>query len=768
MRKKGLIFTLSASLILGVSALGLASCGGGNEPSVDSSKKIAISGADNGYIGDTIQLVANVFGLDETGVTWSSSNESVATVDENGLVTLVGVGSAGIKATSTSDTSVSSSQVQIYCYEKGTETKALSIVSMPTTTKYKTGATLSFDGLKVSGFTYYDGIKDANSEVEFELSDLTFSTAEGTSLTSNGTLSITVSLTGYTSVSFDVEVNTKITVKELYIKSAPTKTSYVIGDNEKATFSSSGLKVFQYVYEDGVRTSTKTISSSEYRLSLSEGYEFKNEGSYTVTVSSKTSGVASTSFNVIVYTRDTRVTDLITLMASSKNYQVEVLNNVGTTKDAKGFHYLRTYTANYYDEIEYQNTTDTSGNVVFSTTSIKDHFGYMPYFDESGKAVGLLSYGPEEGSSRLEGKRIISTSTTDWWDKADTLANKIETCFDVKSGNIPTITIGGKFLSIQVVQVDNDNDDGDYTIANYPLIKSFLQYCGWSNSLITIMTRFEVTFTGESGLSMKAYFGSYGTTEMKVTAVGDASRSDAERAYSNKSLTPDTTVNSEVQAIADKLKTTNMIRYDYTSDDGFSTTALDYYNENYFYNVKTKSGYFAKDGKIYSFSATTKKNVTTVTEDSVKEVSTDLTSIPEYVSSITSTSFNPYTSIGLQKIIGGTNITGTLNTFDTYSSFSSSSVICYQSYDDNTKLALENYCGLSGTGEEQVENGRTWFMAHYGTNEETQEVDKSIIEGVEVWDIAVTGGSASGLVRCFGSFGEASLSWLESYINAAE
>ena len=54
-------------------------------------------------VGDNLQLVATVLPFNATNktVTWSSTNESVAVVDESGIVTAVGSGTCQIKATAT-------------------------------------------------------------------------------------------------------------------------------------------------------------------------------------------------------------------------------------------------------------------------------------------------------------------------------------------------------------------------------------------------------------------------------------------------------------------------------------------------------------------------------------------------------------------------------------------------------------------------------------------------------------------------------------------
>lgn len=63
------------------------------------------------YDGGTVQMAATVLPNDATNkaVTWSSDDEEIATVDENGLVTAVAVGSTTITATSVSDNTKSGS-----------------------------------------------------------------------------------------------------------------------------------------------------------------------------------------------------------------------------------------------------------------------------------------------------------------------------------------------------------------------------------------------------------------------------------------------------------------------------------------------------------------------------------------------------------------------------------------------------------------------------------------------------------------------------------
>ena len=346
-RKKTVLLAVSLLTFAMISSTGLTSCACGEGDTVDANlyKPRIIVGDSNGWgrVGDTIQLSAVVQGDSDNAVTWSTLDASVATVDSLGLVTLVGVGTCNIEATSVKDpTKKTATQINV----SDKLENRLVVYSQPSKVKYKIGEQVSYAGLKVMGFSYVDGVQVSTSGTDFANTDLTFSLAEGTALTKAGATTVTVSKSGYVSCSFTITAADTVRTKKLYISSYPAST-YVLKEGEKVTFSSTGLRVQELVYVNGDLTERNNLSSTEYSLSMKDGYVFTEEGQFRVEVTARDSDCEGTSFVVMVYTEDYSVYDIMQTLQTTKNYTAEVLNNVGTTADNTGFHYLRRYTEKY-------------------------------------------------------------------------------------------------------------------------------------------------------------------------------------------------------------------------------------------------------------------------------------------------------------------------------------------------------------------------------------------------------------------------------------
>lgn len=740
MKKKGkIILTLSTCLTLGVASLGfLSSCSSQESADV----KVIVTGGRNGVVGDTIQLEAIVFGGGD--VTWETSDFTIATVDDKGLVTLVSPGQVEIVARSTINTQKQSSPVSITVFNAEGSQKRLEVLSLPSKTKYKTGEKFTLEGLSIMGYTYVDGVKDSTSGEDIALSSVKSSITEGTVLSEKGNKVVTLSLDGYISTTFNISVDDTIKESKLYVSKFPKTTNYEIIDGKNPIFNSEGLEVKKLDYVDGLLKKETKVDS--YILSTPSGSELRGEGNHEITVSVSDSSVENTTFSVMVYTQDTTVYDLIENLQSAHNFQVEITNSVGTTKDSTGFHYLRTYTENYYSDIEYQNVANSDGNIEFSTKNKKSHIGYCSYTD--GNEKGIMQF-EENALGSIVGSTIVTSGATSWWDKASTLATLFNV-FTLK--NIPTQTLNGKYLTISVEQVPGDDEDGTLTIKEYPLIKEFLNFCGWSDSLITIMSRFTIEIAEGYKLSMKADFGNHGITEAKVTAYGDAKNTSVEKAI-NKGLKPNKTVDSHIKDIADKFRDDNFTRFEYSSQSGITANALNYYTKNYYFNTSSSSGYCVLDDGIYEF--TGKKHVFTL-GTRVSE-SKDL---PAYVGTDSSTAKGgAYLSVAFKNVIGdGKEDNGRLHTFSKFAGFSYGNEICYQSFDSYSISEFEN--AYSG---KPVEDGRLWWLTHYSDSSLTPET----IQSVEIWDISFTGTGGSGFIFACGNFGTTSVDWIESGIAVA-
>lgn len=764
-RKKTVLLAVSLLTFAMISSTGLTSCGGSETIDANLYKPRIVVGDSNGRgrVGDTIQLTAVVQGDNDNAVTWATLDASVATVDSSGLVTLVGVGTCNIEATSVKDpTKKTATQINV----SDKLENRLVIYSQPSKVKYKINEQVSYAGLKVMGFSYVDGVQVSANGIDFANEDLTFSVAEGTTLTKAGATTITVSKSGYVSCSFTITAADTVRTKKLYIRSYPTST-YVLKEGQKTIFSTSGLRVQELVYIDGVLTERNNLSSTEYSLSIKDGYVFTEEGQFRVDITARDSDCEGTNFVVMVYTEDYSVYDIMETLQTTKNYTAEVLNNVGTTADNTGFHYLRRYTENYYDDIEYQNINNGT-EIEFSETLIKSHTGYTTYGDRGSDDRAIISY--NESSGTIVGGKIVSTGPDieSWWERADALT-RLFSLFNLS--DIPTRTYDGKFMTINIEAVPNDNDMGDLTAAKYPLVASFLDYCGWSSNLITIMNRFTIRFNDDGNLSMLAEFGSYGTTELIVSDVGTTSSPIVESYL--PSLKPDLTIDEEVRTVANALKGDNYTTVDYGNNGINKDKVRSYFTPNYYYNVASNLGYakvtldgvdhiqeFNKTNGIYT-------PVLNNAESSVKDSLIPIDKGKEFTEALNEiVTTGNYLSLSLKDVLGDDTSDGLLNTFSLYSGLSTSTTRTYQSFDLGALRTYNSYLGL--TDEDLIAEGidiaqnRLWFITTYLIDDYTQEN----IDTVEIWNI--NGVTLSGSVVAFANIGSTSVDWIESGISNQE
>lgn len=764
-RKKTVLLAVSLLTFAMISSTGLTSCGGSETIDANLYKPRIVVGDSNGWgrVGDTIQLTAVVQGDNDNAVTWATLDASVATVDSSGLVTLVGVGTCNIEATSVKDpTKKTATQINV----SDKLENRLVIYSQPSKVKYKISEQVSYAGLKVMGFSYVDGVQVSANGIDFANEDLTFSVAEGTTLTKAGATTITVSKSGYVSCSFTITAADTVRTKKLYIRSYPTST-YVLKEGQKTIFSTSGLRVQELVYIDGVLTERNNLSSTEYSLSIKDGYVFTEEGQFRVDITARDSDCEGTNFVVMVYTEDYSVYDIMKTLQTTKNYTAEVLNNVGTTADNTGFHYLRRYTENYYDDIEYQNINNGT-EIEFSETLIKSHTGYTTYGDRGSDDRAIISY--NESSGTIVGGKIVSTGPDieSWWERADALT-RLFSLFNLS--DIPTRTYDGKFMTINIEAVPNDNDMGDLTAAKYPLVASFLDYCGWSSNLITIMNRFTIRFNDDGNLSMLAEFGSYGTTELIVSDIGTTSSPIVESYL--PSLKPDLTIDEEVRTVANALKGDNYTTVDYGNNGINKDKVRSYFTPNYYYNVASNLGYakITLDGVDYIQEFNKTNGIYTPVlnnaESSVKDSLIPIDKGKEFTEALNEiVTTGNYLSLSLKDVLGDDTSDGLLNTFSLYSGLSTSTTRTYQSFDLGALRTYNSYLGL--TDEDLIAEGidiaqnRLWFITTYLIDDYTQEN----IDTVEIWNI--NGVTLSGSVVAFANIGSTSVDWIESGIGNQE
>ena len=192
--KKIGVLTLSGLLIFSSGML-LASCSCETEvPQVEDETAITISGNLSVKVGESTSLTASG-PVEGATYLWVSDDESIATVDQTGLVVGQAEGKAKITVYDSTDFTVSSS-VDVFVYgdtNAGEEIATLAIDTTNVKTVFSQGEAFTYEGLVVT-------------KNGAEITDFTTNPKEGTILNTRGTFDVYVSCEGAASVSYQITV----------------------------------------------------------------------------------------------------------------------------------------------------------------------------------------------------------------------------------------------------------------------------------------------------------------------------------------------------------------------------------------------------------------------------------------------------------------------------------------------------------------------------------------------------------------------------------
>lgn len=205
-------------------------------------------------VGEERTITATVVpatALDQT-VTWTSSDEKVATVDENGNVVAVGIGTAMITATT-----VNGKTAQ--CTVSVKDLDHIEVVA-PEKTKYVLGSEIDFAGMTVTA-VYSDGSTRALEAGDYAVDKTTADVA-------GKAVKITVSYREKTG-SFDITVGELVSISI----TKPTKTVYTVGEK----LDTAGMVVYAN-YSNGIESEDVT------EMAVCQPIEFTEAGQIEVTV----------------------------------------------------------------------------------------------------------------------------------------------------------------------------------------------------------------------------------------------------------------------------------------------------------------------------------------------------------------------------------------------------------------------------------------------------------------------------------------------------
>ncbi len=212
--------------------------------------------------GKTQQLRASITPSNATNknLTWTSSNTSVATVDQNGLVRGVGVGTATITVTTEDGRKTATCNMEV----TSPTLERIVVDDSRTKKQYNEGDLLDLSGLEVKAF-YSD-------DAEETITDYITNPQDRSQLVTSGIVKVTVEYQGKTD-EFEINVAPKLTGIKI---TNPDKTTYKKGEKLDLT----GLKV-EAVYSDGPN---KPITDYEIDSDVEEGEILEDVGEKEITI----------------------------------------------------------------------------------------------------------------------------------------------------------------------------------------------------------------------------------------------------------------------------------------------------------------------------------------------------------------------------------------------------------------------------------------------------------------------------------------------------
>ena len=477
--------------------------------------------------GATLQLTATVSpteAADKT-VTWKSSNDNVATVSSNGLVTAVGNGSATITVTTKTGSK--------------TATCAVTVNIIPTGVSLnKTSATLTSEGATLQLTATVSPTEAADKTVTWKSSNDNVATVSSNGLVTavgNGTATITVTTkngsktatcavtvniipTGVSLNKTSATLTSKGATLQLTATVSPTeaadKTVTWKSSNENvATVSSSGLvtavgngtTTIIVTTTTGAKTATcnvtVNIAVTEVSLDKNEATLFKRGDTLQLTATVSPSGAANKSLKwessdetvatvsdsglVTAVNRGTCTITATALDGSGKSDSCEITvhGNLHIAESVDDLESSHPYEVNTNDIWQYTLENAPALRVTFDKkTVVENGADYIHIYDGTGALIG--SYTGEE----LSGKTLIIEGNT----LQIELVSNGETCDygfkvdSIKACEVPirySISFNGNgSTSGSMEKLENCYSDEIYTLPENTFARTGYEFTGWNTS----------------------------------------------------------------------------------------------------------------------------------------------------------------------------------------------------------------------------------------------------------------------------------------------